>query len=306
MRQQNSTRGCFLSSFEDSGKNSFKATGTRPFFHILLENIEVFFHCRLSVTFSGVRQYHRRLPSYDSFSPPSYSYGSSLGSKGNMDIYDSSIFPRARTGGEINLLPGLERWKKESSLKAPPLIAKEMQRKSGRNATSREEEDPFPTVFLEERRKPTPTNREPLTSFTTHTSQLPLILNHCRLFFALSFFTTSAHCDSFNLGLTRLAFYDIGLKAYSQARFRVFSPPNGVRKDTADKRGYLFHGYRLCQERHLKAPYSALRATKGLVSYGREALNKGFGSLPCRSRKRASIRSSEPTVSTVADQDKTE
>ncbi|KAK8474301.1 hypothetical protein V6N11_053170 [Hibiscus sabdariffa] len=45
--------------------------------------------------------------------------------------------------------------KKESSLKAldSPLIAKEMQRKSGRNATSREGEDPFPAVFLEEREK---------------------------------------------------------------------------------------------------------------------------------------------------------
>lgn len=83
----------------------------------------------------------------------SHSSKSQLGSKGNMDIYDSSIFPRARTGGEINLLPGLERWKKESSLKAldSPLIAKEMQRKSGRNATSREEEDPFPTFLRSEK-----------------------------------------------------------------------------------------------------------------------------------------------------------
>ncbi len=88
MRQQNSTRGCFLLSrlarifFILSGKNSFKVTGTRPFFHILLESIEVFFHCRLSVTFSGVRQYHRRLPSDDSLSLPRCCYGSGLGGCG--------------------------------------------------------------------------------------------------------------------------------------------------------------------------------------------------------------------------------
>ncbi|KAK8539536.1 hypothetical protein V6N13_075668 [Hibiscus sabdariffa] len=56
-----------------------------------------------------------------------------------------AVFIRARKGIR----------KKESSLKAldSPLIAKEMQRKSGRNATSREGEDPFPAVFLEEREK---------------------------------------------------------------------------------------------------------------------------------------------------------
>lgn len=97
MRQQNSTRGCFLLSrlarilFILSGKNAFKATGTRPFFHILLESIEVFFHCRLSVT--GVRQYHRRLPSYDSFSLPSCSYGSGLGGCGPPPSLTASHSP---------------------------------------------------------------------------------------------------------------------------------------------------------------------------------------------------------------------